>query len=134
MDGHAQLIRVGHDLQRIQDVAVGADALSGDGLFTPQELEHIERARDPRQTLAGLFCAKEAMFKCLERGPVYHWCDMEVSHDEAGAPRFRFSGALAAHLTSRGLRASLSISHSGEYASAVVVLFGVPAAGVHGGD
>jgi holo-[acyl-carrier protein] synthase len=135
-------MRVGHDLQRIPDVAVGAGALSTEGLFTAHELEHIERARDPRQTLAGMFCAKEALFKCLGRGPAYHWSDMEVFHDEAGAPRFRFSGALAAHLTSRGWNASVSISHSGDYASAVVILFGTQylaralegAASAQGGD
>ncbi len=127
-------MRVGHDLQRVADVAIGGGALSTDGVFTPLELEYVERARDPRQTLAGLFCAKEALFKCLGPGPAYHWCDMEVSHDEAGAPGFRFSGALAAHLTSRGLNASVSISHSGEYASAVVILFGVPTTSARGGD
>jgi len=122
LDGHAELIRVGHDLQRVDEVERRADALAE--FFTTHELDHVERAREPRQTLAGLFCAKEALFKCLGSGLAYDWCDMEVSHDPAGAPSFRFGGALARHFAARGLCATLSISHSGDYASAVVVLFG----------
>jgi holo-[acyl-carrier protein] synthase len=117
------LIGVGHDLQRVADVA-RATALHEPGVFfTEGEAAHAARAKAPAERSAGLFAAKEAFFKALAGAPsAMCWTDIEVAHDRDRRPYYRFHGALARHMAERRLRALLTISHSGEYASAVCVL------------
>jgi holo-[acyl-carrier protein] synthase len=125
VDGHAQLVRIGHDLQRVEDLRDRVALTSSDCFFTQAELAHAAKARDSVKTLAGLFCAKEALFKSLEGKAFCLWSDMEVAHTAVGSPVFHLGGALAEHFSSKQLATSLSISHSGDYASAVVAIFHV---------
>ena len=67
-----------------------------------------------------MFCAKEAIVKALGSGfNGIKPCDIEITHDELGAPRVRFSNRIAA-LVER-VEAEVSISHCKEYATAVAV-------------
>lgn len=122
MDGSTGLMRVGHDLQHVQELAMASALKSSDFVFTAEEIAYVEASAHPLQTLAGLFAAKEALFKTLELREAVYWADMEVTHSRSGAPEFRFHGTLRDQLREDHLRALLSISHSGEYASAVVML------------
>lgn len=118
------LIAVGHDLQRVDEL-VGRDDLREPGvMFTAAECERFARSADPLRSLAGGFACKEALFKALPAIDGVFWTDIEVVHDHRGAPTLRFHGALAERFAREGWRALLSISHSGDYASAVVILDG----------
>ena len=130
MDGsRRQLIGLGHDLQLIGELEV-ASALREPGVFfTAAELRRFAAAVAPLESLAGGFAAKEALFKALPpAGEPWFWTEAELGHDRHGAPRFRTHGSLAGHLARRGLRVSVSISHSGGYVSAVVLVTGETAA------
>lgn len=126
MDGPAgHLIAVGHDLQAIDRLRT-ATALHGPGVFfTAPELDRFAAALVPLQSAAAGFAAKEALFKALPaaRRP-WFWTDAELVHDRHGAPRFRVHGELARHLRHEGLTVAVSLSHSGDYVSAVVVVSG----------
>ncbi|MCA9695513.1 MAG: holo-ACP synthase [Nannocystaceae bacterium] len=118
------LIAVGHDLQLVAELA-GRDDLREPGLvFTAAECARIDQSADPLRSLAGAFAAKEALFKALPALDGAFWTDMELVHDRRGAPSLRLHGVLAERFASAGWRALLSISHSGDYASAIVIVDG----------
>lgn len=90
------------------------------GVFTESEREYYSAHGKRAETLAGMFCAKEAIVKALGSGfNGIKPCDIEITHDELGAPRVRFSNRIAA-LVER-VEAEVSISHCKEYATAVAV-------------
>ena len=118
------LIGLGHDLQLISELEVASALRAPDVFFTSGELRRFAAAAVPAQTLAGGFAAKEALFKALPAGEAWFWTDAELIHDARGAPQFRAHGALASYLARRRLRVNVSISHSGGFASSVVILTG----------
>ena len=94
--------------------------------FTEDEQAYI-RARAARgQTAAGIFAAKEALVKALGTGVgALSVRDVEIAHDEHGAPCYVLSERVLLALHQRGAqRAFLSISHDGDYAMATAVLEG----------
>ena len=79
--------------------------------FQPSELTHASLER-----LAGIFAAKEALFKALEQPTRFEL--VAVTHDPAGRPSVEIpSDIRPTDLVSL----DLSISHEREYAVAVVV-------------
>ncbi|MDG9722596.1 holo-ACP synthase [Streptomyces sp. DH41] len=97
-------------------------------LFTAAERAHCRSRPDPDASLTGLFSAKEAFVKALcaleDAGdaPAYAFPQVEVVHGPAGQPRLRLHGDLAAWCAERDVSVSVSISHTGSTAGAVVVL------------
>lgn len=99
-----------------------------DRVFTEDELKdyrpHSERAV---QQLAGRFAAKEAFMKALGTGLTQgvRWKDIAVLSKPTGAPYLHLTGRTAELAKSRGTKAThVSISHSRDYAVAVVILEG----------
>ena len=97
-----------------------------DRVFTAGERAYCEgKGVAAHQSYAGRFAAKEAFLKALEtgwRGKIT-WQDIEVVNADDGVPRLRITGEAARILEKRqASRAHLSISHTGEYAIAQVIL------------
>jgi phosphopantetheine--protein transferase-like protein len=83
--------------------------------FNESEIEYINKRIE---TLAGLFAAKEALLKSLKKGiNNYSLKDIEIIHDSNKAPSFIFHNKLK-ELNINNI--SLSISHDGDYAIAIV--------------
>jgi holo-[acyl-carrier protein] synthase len=101
----------------------GARALAR--LFTGGEAERCRASRDPRESFAVRFAAKEAFFKALGTGWGIGgaWTDVEVVSAASGAPTLRLSGR-AAQLAGRlgANRIHLTLTHSDDVAAAVVIL------------
>ncbi len=83
--------------------------------------------------LAGLFAAKEALFKALGTG----WAQgvtfrqVQLVTAAGGAPGYRLHGVAAARATELGTESSrLSITHERDYAAAVAILEGTPGTAV----
>jgi holo-[acyl-carrier protein] synthase len=105
-------VKVGIDLvhvPRMTELAESDAFLSR--TFQPSEL----RDRRPA-TLAGVFAAKEALFKAL--GTPRRWLEVEVAHDADGRPLLRIAPASAPPGL---LSLDLSVTDEGEYAAAAVV-------------
>ncbi|MEJ0048807.1 MAG: 4'-phosphopantetheinyl transferase superfamily protein [Rhodospirillales bacterium] len=105
---------VGIDLQLIDelfpDALDGADFKSSDTfkeIFTLRELSYAQAKPAPRQTLAGIFSAKEAVRKAAPEYLGRELNAIEILHDESGKP------------VCEGF--AISISHGGVYAVAVAV-------------
>lgn len=82
-----------------------------------------ENAKLPFSTIAGIFAAKEAVSKALGVGLLrgVGFQDIEIDHDKFGAPLVRLFGK--AFELATGKKASVSIAHDGEYATAVCSFF-----------
>lgn len=112
----------GIDIIEIDRIAAASrNQRFNDRVFTPDELRESKKLP---QHLAGCFAAKEALLKSIGTGLAgFSWLEMEVRHDERGAPYFQVSGKIRSYLAQLGVtRIHLSISHSQLYAVAQVIL------------
>ena len=89
-------------------------------IYTEHEIS-FSRGRIPQ--LAGRFAAKEAMMKALGTGRYgVSWREIGVERERGQAPRIVLTGrALARSLSMNLGQISISISHSRDYAVAIVV-------------
>ena len=127
MTGSADIprLRVGTDLVHVTEVSESIETFGDRYLgrvFTPAELATC-RSTDGWSAgrLAARFAAKEAATKILrpQSGLSYH--AMEVVLDEFGAPALMLHDTAKRRADDLGLReTSLSMSHDGEYALAVI--------------
>lgn len=96
-------------------------------VFTKQELAACEDAVNRIEKLAARFAAKEAAFKAAGTGwgKGVQWHDAELVATRGAAPRLIARGGLAKRVKELGGTGFLvSFSHSGSYATAIVMLVG----------
>ena len=96
-------------------------------VYTAAELADCAARRDRIEALAGRFAAKEAFLKALGTESVLELLlqEIEVVAGDSGRPEFRLGGSAAARVRERGVqRLSLSLTHDGGVAAAVVILEG----------
>jgi holo-[acyl-carrier protein] synthase len=125
-------MRVGIDLVSVKDVR---ESMREHGehylrrVYTERELRDCKTAGhlDP-QRLAARFAAKEATLKVLRPDQeAVPWQAIEVIRDPAGWVELRLSGSAAALARAAGLdELALSITHEGDFASAVVCAHRTP--------
>jgi holo-[acyl-carrier protein] synthase len=90
-------------------------------IFTPGEIEYCLGKSSPAPSLAARFAAKEAFFKAVSRrnrSPI-GFKSVEVVMTDGGAPTLKAHGAAGVALG--GLGASVSLSHDGDLAIAIVI-------------
>lgn len=116
------MVKVGTDIVRVERVSRAAkNPQFLTRMFTPYEREYYRQKGNSPETLAGLYCAKEAAAKAMGCGIMaFNPHDAEVRHDEGGAPYLLFYDRAAQMAGCE--RASLSVSHDGEYAIAVCAI------------
>lgn len=104
-------LRIGADIVHIPRITA---LLSNDSAvartFTRFELDD----KDPSH-LAGIFAAKESVFKALDIAP--SWLDVEVARSSKGRPIVSLSKRLGPAKV-----IDISISHDGDYAIAFVII------------
>ena len=95
-------------------------------VFTVQERTYLDtKGKQRAASAAAMFAAKEAAAKALGTGFAkgVSIADIEVTHDELGAPGLRFTGGAKARLEALGGReALLSLSHEGDMALAFALI------------
>lgn len=94
-------------------------------IFTPGEIAYCEQHRDAVERYAARFAAKEAAMKALGTGwsKGVRWRDIEVARQPGERPTIVLHGAARQQAERLGARyISLSISHSGNFALAQVIL------------
>ncbi len=91
-------------------------------VFSPDELSFIEKKKNPFESFAGNWAAKEAFSKAIGTGVrSFSLAEVEVLRDNLGKPYLKLSGnALAA---ADGLSFDVSISHTKTLATATVIAF-----------
>lgn len=93
--------------------------------FTDCEIAYCrQRQYHQYASFAGIFAAKEALFKALGTGfRQGKWTDVEIDHTELGAPFFRLYGYYQEAVKAKAVQTPVvSISHDGDYAVAQVIM------------
>ncbi len=104
-------MRIGIDLVQISEFQTRLGEAGGlDKVFLDSEREHTKSP----ESLAGAFAAKEAFFKAM--GKKGDWLEVWVEKDQWGKPMLR------SKMVEAGREIQVSISHSGDYAVAMVVI------------
>ena len=122
------IVGIGTDLAEVarirQSVADYGDRFLN-RVFTEIERQYAMRRKNFAERLAARFAAKEAGMKAIGTGwrKGVTWQDFEVVNEPSGRPTLRLSGAAAERAAQLGARRiSLSLTHTAETASAVVIL------------
>ncbi|MDE5562381.1 MAG: holo-ACP synthase [Clostridiales bacterium] len=114
---------IGIDTVRISRIKKAIEnAAFKDRVFTAAEQSYCNGKANCSQSYAGIFCAKEAAVKALGIGfgSGVMPSDIEVVHGDSGAPALNFCGGAVEKF--KPYFVSVSISHDGDYAVAVVEL------------
>lgn len=93
-------------------------------VFTPGEIAHAQRKRDPAEGFAARFAAKEAAMKALGTGlrRGVRWRDFEVANLPSGRPTLTLHGRAREIAASLGVRhIALSLTDTRDAAMALVV-------------
>ena len=107
------------EIERIERALERRPALA-ERIFSSAELELARSRARPGRHLAARFAAKEAALKALGLGGM-RLHEVEVVGGGAEPPALRLSGESARVAAERGVELSVSLTHSGELAAAVVV-------------
>ena len=89
-------------------------------LFTEGELEACASRARPGRHLAARFAAKEAALKALGIGGL-RMREVEVAGGVDRPPRLDLHGSVAVEAERQGVRLEVSLSHSRELATAIVI-------------
>ncbi len=96
-----------------------------DRIYTSEEKAYALKYEDPVPRLAARFAAKEACMKALGTGwnNGVRWKDIAVANTSMGKPELKLTGrARQCAEVLAASRTHLSITHSREYATCVVIL------------
>lgn len=112
----------GIDLIEIDRVerALGRHPALAERIFTRAELESARSRARPGQHLAARFAAKEAALKALDLGGL-RLHEVEVEGGGSEPPTLRLHGSACRVASERGIDLDVSLTHSREFAAAVVV-------------
>ena len=122
-------LRVGIDLVRVNDIAESVSRFGERYLkriFTEAEIAYAYTSTSPAvqaERLAARFAAKEAALKALQLADEgIGWTELEVLRDDGGSCSLKLHGKAMQSMGRRGdYQVALSLSHSDEYATAVVI-------------
>jgi len=112
------IVEVGRIRTSIEDYGT----LFVDRIFTGEEIKYCSDKPNPFQHYAARFAAKEAFSKATGTGwnSDFSWQEVEVTNEPSGRPCLRLNGSA---LRSFGMKKIfLSLSHSGDYVAAVVII------------
>ena len=122
------IIGLGHDLVEISRIAaaIAKNERFIQRILTEAEWAYCQQKGTPAASAAVRFAAKEACSKALGTGigPI-RWLDMEIRCQASGQPELVLSGRAQALAQEMGVtHTAVSLSHTKESASAVVILEG----------
>ncbi|MCD6328246.1 holo-ACP synthase [bacterium] len=113
-------------VSRIRDIIKRRGTRFVERYFSAGEFEYSSRKSNPYPHLAARFAAKEAAYKAFSSAGLgeFPLSSFDVHVHASGVPTLRFSEDAAAAANGLGSgNISLSLSHDGDYAVAVVALF-----------
>jgi holo-[acyl-carrier protein] synthase len=96
-----------------------------DRIYTPAEIDYVERKANRFERYAARFAAKEAGMKAIGTGwkRGVRWQDFEVTNLPSGRPTLQFYGEAAKIADRMGVRnIALSITHTAAEGMAIVIV------------
>lgn len=112
------------EVSRIRKSIEDYGDLFTDKVFTRDEKAYCSDKPSPYQHFAARFAAKEAFSKATGTGwnESFSWQEVEVINEPSGKPYLRLGGLALRNFGKK--KVFLSLSHSGDYVTAVVVIEG----------
>ncbi|HBH12740.1 MAG: Putative carbohydrate kinase-like protein [Clostridiales bacterium 38_11] len=92
-------------------------------IFSDNEIAYLEERKYKATTAAGIFCAKEAVSKCIGTGIAgFSWHDIEIHRNELGRP-YVVLGGRALNLSKENgiVSIDISITHIEDYALSIAI-------------
>jgi holo-[acyl-carrier protein] synthase len=119
-------LSVGIDLVKTSSIAESLEQFGQrflERIFTTAEVAYaLDAPAFKLERLAARFAAKEAAMKALQLTNLgVAWTDIEVVREPSGNCELNFKGAAQVAVLSNGIVTCLSMSHEGEYATAIVI-------------
>lgn len=116
---------MGIDIIEVSRIKVSIEDYSSlftERIFTPDEIKYCSNKPNPFQHYAARFAAKEAFSKATGTGwnTDFSWQEVEVMNEASGRPLLRLSGLALRNFGMKKI--FLSLSHSGDYVAAVVIV------------
>lgn len=98
---------------------IGTDRMAR--IFSPRELDYIAGKNNAIETIAGIFCAKEAFLKAIGSGitAIGDLPKIQVDHAPGGAPHYVLPADVIRQYDLTAAHVELSISHTKTTAVAV---------------
>ena len=91
-----------------------------DKIFTQNELSYILKFAQKEEHYCSAFCAKEAVFKCLNLKQLFHK-EIEILHNENGKPYVVFYGKTKDFFNENFKEIDISISHNKTMTTAIAI-------------
>ena len=117
---------IGNDILEIDRIksAIKKNSRFLTKIYTKSELDYYQAKGEKIETLAGMFCAKEAVSKALGTGFVsFAFTDIEILRASGGKPYVLLHNKAKDALAELGgFNINISISHSKHYAHAVAII------------
>jgi holo-[acyl-carrier protein] synthase len=119
-----RIFGIGIDVVEVPRIAASIESYGEKYLakiYTVAEREYCQAHKNFAIHYAARFAAKEAVSKAMGTGIGQHaaFLDLEVFHDDAGAPRVRLYGAAYEFAQANGIRhIYISLTHTDSYAAA----------------
>ncbi|ADD03101.1 holo-acyl-carrier-protein synthase [Thermoanaerobacter mathranii subsp. mathranii str. A3] len=121
-------IFVGTDIVEVERIKKAFNTYSKflERIFTQKEIEYFNSKRRNLTHIAGFFSAKESVSKVLGTGiGSFSWKDIEICHNEKGAPVVILKGKAKSIADKKGIRdIKLSISHTKTHAISCAIAIG----------
>jgi len=109
-------------INRIKDIIEKWDTKFTSRLFTPLEIDYCSKHKTPYLHYASTFAAKEALIKAHGRGNI-KFKEIEILREDTGKPIIKIHGNAMQIMKNKDIHnISVSLTHDGDYAIAVVVL------------
>ena len=110
------------EVSRIQKSIEDYGFLFAGKIFTDAEIKYCSDKPNPFQHYAARFAAKEAFSKATGTGwnSDFSWQEVEVINENSGKPCLRLGGQALENFGKEKI--FLSLSHSGDYVTAVVII------------
>jgi holo-[acyl-carrier protein] synthase len=128
--GAAMVLGLGTDLIEIERIRMSIDRFGErfvERVFTAGEIAYCRRKKQPAESFAARFAAKEAGAKALGTGISrgVSWKEIEVTRETGQRPMLHFRGRAGELAEAMGvLRVHLTLSHSQKLAIAVAMVEG----------
>jgi len=111
---------IGIDIQDVDRFESYTKPEKMERMFSRRELDYISRKGHALETIAGMFCAKEAFFKAVGSGiNISQLLEVEIGHQKSGAPYYILSSEIIKQNNLSTARINLSISHTKRVATAI---------------
>ena len=105
------------DVKRFRDLPISEYPHFYKRVFTKQERQYCTRYNQPELHFAGIFAAKEAIYKAVNHFSKISLFDIEILDEDNGVQRVKFNSKGNTHIldnsiNSKPLTVQISISHS----------------------